>query len=70
MVAGVPQRVLHVDDGPTLVFPITRALEKLGIASQGFAGAEKALAAFEREPQAFTLVPAGLTMPGGISLRA
>lgn len=68
MVAGVPQRVLHVDDGPTLVFPIRRALEKLGIASQGFAGAEKALAAFE--PQAFTLVPAGLTMPGGISLRA
>ena len=34
------QRVLYVDDEPTLVFLITRALEKLGIASQGFASAD------------------------------
>jgi two-component system, cell cycle sensor histidine kinase and response regulator CckA len=67
VVAETPQRVLYVDDEPTLVFLITRALEKLGIASQGFASAEEALAAFEREPQAFTLVLTDFTMPGGMS---
>jgi CheY-like chemotaxis protein len=61
------QRVLYVDDEPTLVFLVTRALEKLGIASQGFASADEALAAFERAPQAFTLVLTDLTMPGGMS---
>ena len=61
------QRVLYVDDEPTLVFLVTRALEKLGIASQGFASADEALAAFEREPQAFALVLTDLTMPGGMS---
>lgn len=67
MVTEVPGRVLYVDDEPTLVFLMTRALEKLGIASQGFANADEALAAFEREPQAFTLVLTDLTMPGGMS---
>lgn len=67
MVTEAAQRVLYVDDEPTLVFLITRALAKLGIASQGFASAEDALAAFEREPQAFTLVLTDFTMPGGMS---
>ena len=67
MVTELPERVLYVDDEPTLVFLITRALEKLGIASRGFASAEEALAAFEREPRAFTLVLTDLTMPGGMS---
>jgi CheY-like chemotaxis protein len=67
VVAEAAERVLYVDDEPTLVFLITRALEKLGIASQGFASAEEALAAFEREPQAFSLVLTDLTMPGGMS---
>jgi DNA-binding NtrC family response regulator len=67
VVTEVPERVLYVDDEPTLVFLITRALEKLGIASRGFASADEALAAFEREPQAFTLVLTDLTMPGGMS---
>ena len=67
MVSEGAQRVLYVDDEPTLVFLVTRALEKLGIASQGFASADEALAAFEREPQAFTLVLTDLTMPGGMS---
>ncbi|HEX5459734.1 MAG TPA: response regulator [Steroidobacteraceae bacterium] len=60
-------RVLYVDDEPTLVFLVTRALEKLGIASQGFSNADEALAAFGREPHAFTLVLTDLTMPGGMS---
>ena len=64
---GAAQRVLYVDDEPTLVFLITRALEKLGIASQGFASADEALTAFQREPQAFTLVLTDFTMPGGMS---
>ena len=67
MVTDAAERVLYVDDEPTLVFLITRALEKLGIASRGFASAEEALAAFGREPQAFTLVLTDLTMPGGMS---
>ncbi|MHB8813670.1 MAG: response regulator [Steroidobacteraceae bacterium] len=60
-------RVLYVDDEPTLVFLITRALEKLGIASQGFASADEALAAFQRQPYAFTLVLTDFAMPGGMS---
>ena len=67
MVTEGSQRVLYVDDEPTLVFLITRALEKLGIASRGFADAQEALAAFQGEPQAFTLVLTDLTMPGGMS---
>lgn len=60
-------RILYVDDEPALVFLITRALGKLGIAAQGFASAQEALAAFGREPQAFSLVLTDLTMPGGMS---
>ena len=67
MVAEVSQRVLYVDDEPTLVFLVTRALEKLGIASEGFASADEALAAFGREPQAFELVLTDLSMPGSMS---
>lgn len=67
MVTEAPQRVLYVDDEPTLVFLITRALEKLGVASQGFANADEALAAFKREPRAFSLVLTDFTMPGGMS---
>jgi CheY-like chemotaxis protein len=66
-VSGPPSRVLYVDDEPTLVFLVTRALEKLGVATQGFASADEALAAFGREPQAFTLVLTDLTMPGSMS---
>ena len=67
MVTEASERVLYVDDEPTLVFLVTRALEKLGIATQGFASADEALAAFEQQPQAFTLVVTDLTMPGGMS---
>ncbi|HEX4268698.1 MAG TPA: response regulator [Steroidobacteraceae bacterium] len=67
MVTAAAQRVLYVDDEPTLVFLLTRALEKLGIASQGFASADEALAAFKQGPQAFTLVLTDFTMPGGMS---
>jgi DNA-binding NtrC family response regulator len=67
VVSEAAARVLYVDDEPTLVFLIIRALEKLGIAAQGFANAAEALSAFGREPQAFTLVLTDLTMPGGMS---
>jgi DNA-binding NtrC family response regulator len=66
-VSGTSERILYVDDEPMLVFLVTRALEKLGVASQGFSSADEALAAFGREPQAFTLVLTDLTMPGGMS---
>lgn len=67
MVTGPVPRVLYVDDEPALVFLITRALEKLGIDTRGFASADEALAAFKREPEAFTLVLTDFTMPGGMS---
>lgn len=67
MVTEAPPRVLYVDDEPTLVFLITRALEKLGIATQGFTSTQEALAAFGHEPHAFTLVLSDLTMPGNMS---
>jgi DNA-binding NtrC family response regulator len=63
----MPARILYVDDEPTLVFLITRALQKLGICAQGFASAEEALAAFSREPHAFSLVLTDFTMPGNMS---
>jgi DNA-binding NtrC family response regulator len=67
MVTEAAERILYVDDEPTLVFLVTRALEKLGVASQGFSNADEALAAFGREPHAFTLVLTDLTMPGGMN---
>lgn len=67
MVTEARPLVLYVDDEPTLVFLVTRALEKLGIATQGFTSTQEALAAFGREPQAFTLVLSDLTMPGNMS---
>jgi DNA-binding NtrC family response regulator len=67
VVSGSAVRVLYVDDEPTLVFLITRALEKRGVPAIGFANAEDALAAFRRDPQAFTLVLTDLTMPGSMS---
>jgi two-component system, cell cycle sensor histidine kinase and response regulator CckA len=67
VVAEAAQRVLYVDDEPTLVFLLTRALEKLGIAVQGFSSADEALTAFKGDPQAFTLVLTDFTMPGGMS---
>ena len=67
MVTEPAQRVLYVDDAPPLVFLVTRALEKLGVAAQGFASADEALTAFRHEPRAFTLVLTDFTMPGGMS---
>jgi DNA-binding NtrC family response regulator len=67
VVSGSPQRVLYVDDEPTLVFLVARALAKLGIAAMGFASTAEALAAFGREPWSFTLVLTDLSMPGGMS---
>jgi DNA-binding NtrC family response regulator len=67
VVTEATQRVLYVDDEPTLVFLLTRALEKLGVAAQGFSSADEALLAFKSDPQAFTLVLTDFTMPGGMS---
>jgi len=67
VVSGSPTRVLYVDDEPTLVFLVTRELEKLGIAAQGFVSAQEALEAYGRDPRAFTLVLTDFTMPGGMS---
>lgn len=67
MVTQAPARVLYVDDEPTLLYLMSRALGKLGIPTQGVATAEEALATFQREPQAFALVLTDFSMPGGMS---
>jgi two-component system, cell cycle sensor histidine kinase and response regulator CckA len=67
VVSQATPRILYVDDEPTLVFLLTRALEKLGIAAQGFSSADEALTAFKHDPQGFTLVLTDFTMPGGMS---
>lgn len=67
MVTDAPGRVLYVDDEPTLLYLMTRALGKLGIPTQGVANAEEGLAAFKREPEAFALILTDFSMPGGMS---
>ena len=67
MVTEAPARVLYVDDEPTLLYLMTRALGKLGIPTQGVGCAEEGLTAFRREPQAFALILTDFSMPGGMS---
>jgi PAS domain S-box-containing protein len=67
---GHGERVLLVDDEPTLVMISTKILQHLGYKVTGFTSAKEALAAFTRQPEAFDLVITDLTMPGmtGIAL--
>jgi CheY-like chemotaxis protein len=61
---GHGERILLVDDDKSLVFLITRMLERLGYHISGFTDARQALDAFLTDPNSFDLVIADWFMPG------
>jgi len=60
---GRGQRILFVDDEPTLVQLAKGLLTALGYQPVAFTDAHQALLAFEREPQAFCAAVTDLSMP-------
>lgn len=61
---GEGQSVLYVDDEESLVYLITRVLQRLGYRVAGFTDANEALAAFRSNPAAYEAVVTDLSMPG------
>ena len=61
---GAGERVLFVDDEPSLTDVTRRMLERLGYNVVAHASSTDALAAFRADPSAFDLVISDLTMPG------
>jgi CheY-like chemotaxis protein len=70
MPAGHGERILLVDDEPSLAMIGTKILQLLGYQVTAFTSAREALDAFIAEPGGFDLVITDLTMPGmtGIDL--
>ncbi|HEY0684343.1 MAG TPA: response regulator [Steroidobacter sp.] len=60
---GEGQSVLYVDDEESLVYLITRVLQRLGYRVAGFTDANEALAAFRSDPAAYEAVVTDLSMP-------
>lgn len=60
---GQGQSVLYVDDEESLVYLITRVLQRLGYRVAGFTDAHEALAAFQSDPAAYQAVVTDLSMP-------
>ena len=60
---GEGQSVLYVDDEESLVYLITRVLQRLGYRVAGFTDANEALAAFRSDPAAYQAVVTDLSMP-------
>jgi CheY-like chemotaxis protein len=54
---------LYVDDEESLVYLITRVLQRLGYRVSGFTDANEALAAFRSNPMAYEAVVTDLSMP-------
>jgi PAS domain S-box-containing protein len=61
---GEGQSVLYVDDEESLVYLVTRVLERLGYRVTGFTDAGHALAKFRSDPDAYHAVVTDLSMPG------
>ena len=61
---GAGERVLFVDDEPSLTDVTRRMLERLGYNVVAHESSTEALAAFRADPSAFDLVISDLTMPG------
>jgi CheY-like chemotaxis protein len=61
---GEGQSVLYVDDEESLVYLVTRVLERLGYYVTGFTDAGQALARFRANPDAYQVVVTDLAMPG------
>lgn len=60
---GQGQSVLYVDDEESLVYLVTRVLQRLGYRVVGFTDANEALAAFRSDPTAYEAVVTDLSMP-------
>lgn len=57
------ERILFVDDEPTLVIVGKQLLERLGYSVTTYTSSSDALAAFEADPQGYDLVMTDMTMP-------
>jgi PAS domain S-box-containing protein len=57
------ERILFIDDEPTLVILGKQLLERLGYSVSTFTSSQEALAAFKEAPQHFDLVMTDMTMP-------
>jgi DNA-binding response OmpR family regulator len=66
--AAVATVVLYLDDEESLVFLVTRLLQRLGYEACGFTSSGEALAAFKADPARYTLVLTDLSMPGASGL--
>jgi PAS domain S-box-containing protein len=63
-VAGGSLHILYLDDDISLVFLVTRMLQRKGIRVSGFTRQEEALAALRAAPAAFDLFVTDFSMPG------
>jgi len=65
---GRGRHVLYLDDEETLVYLVTRILERLGYRVSGFTRPADALAALRADPGAYDLVVTDFNMPGASGL--
>jgi PAS domain S-box-containing protein len=63
MPRGEGQSVLYVDDEESLVYLVTRVLERLGYRVDGYTDPCEALSAFQRHPEAYQAIVTDLSMP-------
>jgi PAS domain S-box-containing protein len=63
MPRGEGQSVLYVDDEESLVYLVTRVLERLGYRVEGFTDPCEALRAFQADPAGYQAVVTDLSMP-------
>ncbi|MDY0068225.1 MAG: PAS domain-containing protein [Steroidobacteraceae bacterium] len=61
---GRGQRVMYIDDEESLVFLVSRLLERLGYRVDGYTNPHEALQAFRGDPRSFDVVVTDLSMPG------
>jgi PAS domain S-box-containing protein len=61
---GDGQHILYLDDDESLVFLVTRLLERRGLRVSGYLRQDEALAALRADPGAFDLVVSDYNMPG------
>jgi PAS domain S-box-containing protein len=61
---GRGQRVMYVDDEDSLVFLVSRVLERMGYFVSGFVDPNQALQAFTARPDDYDVVVSDLSMPG------
>ncbi|GFE84760.1 hypothetical protein GCM10011487_67600 [Steroidobacter agaridevorans] len=63
-VEGRGRRVMYIDDEDSLVYLMTRVLQKSGYRVTGFTDAQQALQALQERPAEFDVVVTDLSMPG------